>query len=41
MTGRVAALVGLERIAIQEYELPSVAPGAALLKVKRAECMRV
>jgi threonine dehydrogenase-like Zn-dependent dehydrogenase len=36
MTGRVAALVGLERIAIQEYELPSVAPGAALLKVKRA-----
>jgi threonine dehydrogenase-like Zn-dependent dehydrogenase len=36
VTGRLAALVGLERIAIQEYELPSVAPGAALLKVRRA-----
>jgi threonine dehydrogenase-like Zn-dependent dehydrogenase len=34
--GRVVALVGLEKTEIQEYELPVPEPGAALLKVRRA-----
>lgn len=36
MNGRVVALVGPEKTEIQEYELPSVAEGAALLRVRRA-----
>jgi threonine dehydrogenase-like Zn-dependent dehydrogenase len=34
--GRLVALVGLETMEIQEYELPAVEPGAALLRVRRA-----
>lgn len=35
-TGRLVALVGPEQTEVQEYDLPMVAPGAALLKVRRA-----
>ncbi len=34
--GKVAALVGPEEVAIREYEVPEPAPGAAVLKVRRA-----
>jgi threonine dehydrogenase-like Zn-dependent dehydrogenase len=34
--GRLVALVGREKMAIQEYDLPEVEPGAALLRVRRA-----
>src|ERR1700709_703648 len=36
MYGRLVALVGPETTEIQEYELPAVPSGAALLKVRRA-----
>ncbi|MDT4935018.1 MAG: hypothetical protein QOK11_2910 [Pseudonocardiales bacterium] len=36
MKGRLVALVGPEKMEIQEYDLPAVEPGAALLKVRRA-----
>jgi threonine dehydrogenase-like Zn-dependent dehydrogenase len=36
MNGRLVALVGPETTEIQEYELPAVPGGAALLKVRRA-----
>jgi threonine dehydrogenase-like Zn-dependent dehydrogenase len=34
--GRLVALVGLEKMEIQEYDLPALEPGAALLRVRRA-----
>lgn len=36
MEGRVAALVGPEQVELKTFELPDPAPGAVLLKVRRA-----
>lgn len=36
MLGRVAALVGPEEVALQEYEVPAPGPGALVLRVLRA-----
>lgn len=36
VNGRLVALVGPEATEIQEYELPTVVPGSALLRVRRA-----
>ena len=36
LRGRLVALIGPEQVEIQEYDLPTVEPGAALLKVLRA-----
>lgn len=36
MKGRLVALLGPSQVEIQEYELPALPPGAALLKVRRA-----
>jgi threonine dehydrogenase-like Zn-dependent dehydrogenase len=36
VNGRLVALVGPEKTEFQEYELPSLPPGAALLRVRRA-----
>lgn len=35
-TGQIAALVGPQTVEVQDYPLPDVAPGAALLAVRRA-----
>lgn len=36
MKGRVAALVGPEEVALQEYDVPEPEPGAVLVRVRRA-----
>ncbi|MGH9108762.1 MAG: zinc-binding dehydrogenase [Acidimicrobiales bacterium] len=36
MKGRVAALVGPEKVALKEFEVPAPSPGAAVLRVRRA-----
>lgn len=36
MKGRVVAVTGIRSIEVQEYDLPEIPPGAALLKVRRA-----